>query len=66
MEEDKKVFSHFKDQLSEQARLSKKKADKGFAEEDNIEVVDATGDSSGFEDVDSDEEQVITAKKTKS
>ena len=53
--------------MSAEARLSKKKADKGFGEDDNIEVVDATGDSSGFEDVDSDEDkQTITAKKTKS
>ena len=48
----------------------KKKADKGFTQDDQIEVVDATGDSSDFEDVDSDEEDTRDAEviktKTKS
>ena len=35
----------------------KKKADKGLGEDEEIEVVNATGDSSDFEDVDSDEDE---------
>ena len=70
LEEDRKIYKHFKDQLSDKAKVMKKKADKGFTQDDQIEVVDATGDSSDFEDVDSDEEDTRDAEviktKTKS
>ena len=54
LEEDKRVYKHFKSQLPEKAKTMKKKADKGFAQDEDVEVVSATGDSSDFEDVDSD------------
>jgi hypothetical protein len=69
LEEDRKIYKHFKDQLPDKAKVMKKKADRGFTQDDQIEVVDATGDSSGFEDVDSDEEDTRDAeviKKSKS
>lgn len=52
-EADLKVKKHFKDSMPEKAKSLKKKADKGF-EAGDAEMAD--GDSSGFEDVDSDEE----------
>ena len=53
-EEDQRIRSHFKEKLTDKARQMKKKADKGYTEAD----ADMAGgdDSSGFEDVDSDEE----------
>ena len=65
LEEDKKIYKHFKGQLSDEAKTKKKKADQGFAEDDVIEAVDATGDSSDYEDVDSDEEETQDARAVK-
>ena len=64
-EEDKRVYGHFKDQLSDKAKMMKGAADQGLAEDEQMQVVDATGDSSGFEDVDSDEEEAPKKKKGK-
>ena len=56
-EEDGKVLKHFKDMMPKKARSLKKKADKGFdADEEMDEGGNDDEDSSGFEDVDSDEE----------
>jgi hypothetical protein len=65
-EEDPEVYGHFKGQLSDEAKKLKKKADKGVGADDDMAVVDATGDSSGFEDVDSDEDVIQAKKKSKS
>ena len=64
-EEDKAVYEHFKGKVTKEAQKLKKVADKGFGKED-AEM--AEGDSSGFEDVDSDEEeetQEVPEKKSK-
>ena len=55
-EEDSKVRQHFKSQMPEKAKTLKSKADKGYSAADADMVEDAAGDSSGFEDVDSDDE----------
>lgn len=56
-EEDSKVRTQFKGQMPEKAKNLKKKADKGY-EANDADMVEEDGgaDSSGFEDVDSDEE----------
>ena len=71
-EEDAKIRQQFKAQMPEKAKTMKYKADKGYEATDEAMVEDE-GDSSGFEDVDSDEEsetgeeqaKVITAKENK-
>ena len=52
-EEDMKIVKHFKSSFNDKAKQLKKKADRGY-EEGDADMAD--GDSSGFEDVDSDEE----------
>ena len=54
-EEDSKVRQQFKGQMPEKAKSLKKLADKGYEASDSAMVEDGD-DSSGFEDVDSDEE----------
>jgi len=51
-EEDMRVLKHFKDQMPEKAKKMKRAADRGLEEGEADMVVD--GESSGFEDVDSD------------
>ena len=61
-EEDMTIYTHFKGQVSKKATELKKTADKGLeAHEANIaEEGDAEGDSSGWEDMGSDEEDEET------
>lgn len=54
-EEDSKVRQQFKGQMPVKAKSLKSKADKGF-EAGDAAMVEEGEDSSGFEDVDSDEE----------
>ncbi len=54
-EADMKVVKHFKGSMPDKARQMKKKADRGY-EATDADMAD--GDSSGFEDVDSDEEDL--------
>lgn len=56
-EEDKKIYSHFKGEISKKATSLKKTVDKGLeADESDI----AGGESSGWEDMGSDEEDEAT------
>jgi hypothetical protein len=48
-----RVLKHFKDQMPEKAKKMKKAADRGL-EEGEAEDMVVDGESSGFEDVDSD------------
>ena len=54
-EADMKVVKHFKGSMPDKAKQLKKKADRGY-EAGDADMAD--GDSSGFEDVDSDEEDI--------
>ena len=62
-EEDMKIVKHFKEQMPKKARLLKKAADKGLEAGDANMVEE--GDSSGFEDVNSDEEEDDTQEELK-
>ena len=76
-EEDSKIRQHFKGMMPAKAKTLKTKADKGY-EANDADMVEDGGDddSSGFEDVDSDEEDlsetqevsepVVTKKSTSS
>ena len=65
VEEDMKVYTHFKGELSKKAKALKKTADKGLEAHETKMVGDeeAEGDSSGWEDVDSDEEDEETKEE---
>lgn len=68
-EEDKEIKNYFMPFLDKNAKKLKRKADKGISKEEEVisegEVIEADGNDSSFEDVDSDDEKKPKVNKKK-